>query len=270
LVIWVKLVDVHCHLDSPKYTKLDELIARNKENGIVGIVAAASDFASCQRMLGLGRKYGGLVFPALGVHPERLEATKDDIGKVMNLAREHREEIVAIGEVGLPYYSIREKENFVKLMEKAVPTLKRFSELALELDLAVVLHAPHDEPAQMAFEVVNDVGLKRVLFHWHKSKPEITKKIVDKGYYMSITPEVCYRDRDRELVKLAPLRNLVLETDGPWSYGGEFKDRLTEPIFIKRTTQEIAKLKNLTEKEVSKITTENASKLFTVKNWTSG
>jgi Tat protein secretion system quality control protein TatD with DNase activity len=57
-VIWVKLVDVHCHLDSPKYTKLDELIARNKENGIVGIVAAASDFASCQRMLGLGKKYG--------------------------------------------------------------------------------------------------------------------------------------------------------------------------------------------------------------------
>jgi TatD DNase family protein len=269
-VIQVKYFDVHCHLDSPKYTKLDELIARNKENGIVGIVAAASNFASCQSILGLGKKYGELVFPALGVHPERLDATKDDVDKVMNLARKHREEIVAIGEVGLPYYSIREKEDFVKLMEKAVPTLKRFSELALELDLAVVLHAPHDEPAQRAVEIVNDVGLKRVLFHWHKSKPEITKRIVDKGYYMSITPEVCYRDRDRELVKFVPLRKLVLETDGPWAYGGEFKDRLTEPFFIKRTSQEVAKLKNLTEKEVSKITTENASKLFNVRKLISG
>jgi TatD DNase family protein len=265
----VKFVDVHCHLDNPKYINLNELTARAKEGGVVGIVAASSNLVSAQRVLGIGEKYRGLVFPALGVHPERLDATKDDIDKVMNLAKEHRRDIVAIGEIGLPYYSIREKEDFVKLMEKAVPTLKRFLELALEFDLAVVLHAPHDEPAQRAFEVVRDVGLKRVLFHWHKSKPEITKMIVDSDYYISITPEVCYRDRDRELAKLVPLRNLVLETDGPWPYGGEFKDKLTEPIFIKRTAQEIAKLKNLNEEEVARATTENASKLFNIKSWNS-
>jgi len=263
----VKFVDVHCHLDSPTYTNVDELITRSKENGIVGIVASASSLASCQHVLSLGKKYD-IVFPTFGAHPER-EVSEEEVNKIMGLARAHRKDIVAIGEVGLPYYSIREKEGFVKIIEKAVPKLRRFLELALELDLAVVLHAPHDEPAQMAFEAVSDMGLKRVLFHWHKSKPDITKKIVDKGYYMSITPEVCYRERDRELVKLVPLSNLVLETDGPWAYGGEFKDKLTEPIFIRRAAQEIAKLKNVTEKEVSKITTDNASKLFNVKSWTS-
>ena len=51
---------------------------------------------------------------------------------------------------------------------------------------------------------------------------EVTRAIVDAGYFVSVTPEVVYRERDRELVELVPLESLLVESDAPWPYGGEF------------------------------------------------
>ena len=67
-------------------------------------------------------------------------------------------------------------------------------------------------------------GVERAVFHWHKAPLDVTRAIVDAGYLVSVTPEVVYRERDRELVEAVPLDSLLVESDGPWPYGGEFED----------------------------------------------
>jgi TatD DNase family protein len=77
-----------------------------------------------------------------------------------------------------------------------------------------------------------------------------------------VTPEVCYRQRDRELVRATPLRNLLLESDGPWPYGGEFTGQLTTPALVARLAEEVASLKGVSLEEVRGMVWGNAQRLF--------
>jgi TatD DNase family protein len=90
----------------------------------------------------------------------------------------------------------------------------------------------------------------------------VTQAIVDAGYYISVTPETCYRDRDQALVAAVPLPNLVIETDGPWPYNGEFEGHPTEPTFLGRIVEAIALIKGVPAGHVADIVTTNTGRLF--------
>jgi TatD DNase family protein len=127
--------------------------------------------------------------------------------------------------------------------------------------LPVVLHAPH-ATAAVALDIVKRYAPPGALFHWHKSSPETTRAICQAGYYISVTPEVCYRDRDRQLVQMLPLENLLLESDGPWPYGGEFTGQTTTPALVARVAAAVAQIKGVSVAEVHQTTTANVQRLF--------
>ena len=58
------------------------------------------------------------------------------------------------------------------------------------------------------------------------------------------------------------LANLLLESDGPWPYNGEFTGHLTTPALVARTAVEVARLKGVSVAEVQEATTANARRLF--------
>jgi TatD DNase family protein len=256
----MRLIDTHIHLTSPRYTDLPGLVARAQQAGIAGVVAAAVDEASSHQILAMVNAFPSFIHGGLGVHPER-PVTDDETERVIALIRQARPRLVAIAEVGLPWYTIRERPDRETLITAGEPRLQRFLRLARELDLAVVLHAPH-ETAAHALALLEAESIERAVFHWHKAAPEVTRAIVEHGYYISVTPETCYRARDRELVAAVPLSNLVIETDGPWPYGGEFEGHPTEPTFLGRIVDEVATIKGMGRGEVGEVVTQNAMRLF--------
>jgi TatD DNase family protein len=104
--------------------------------------------------------------------------------------------------------------------------------------------------------------IERAVFHWHKASADVTRAIVAAGYYISVTPETCYRERDQALVDAVPLSHLVIETDGPWPYGGEFEGRPTEPTFLARIVDVIATIKGVAREVVGETLTTNTKRLF--------
>jgi TatD DNase family protein len=254
------LIDTHIHLTSPRYTDLPGLVARAQHAGIAGVVAAAVDEATSYQILSMCDAFPAFIHGGLGVHPERPIAD-DETERVIALIRRERARVVAIAEVGLPWYTIRERPDRETLIAAGEPRLQRFLQVARELDLAVVLHAPH-ETAAPALSLLRAEHIERAVFHWHKASSEVTRAIVEGGYYISVTPETCYRERDQALVAAVPLKNLVIETDGPWPYGGEFEGRPTEPTFLGRVVQEVATIKGVTTDEVAEIVTKNTARLF--------
>lgn len=253
-------IDSHIHLVSPRYTDIPGLVSRAHAAGIGGVVAAAVDEASSHQVLTLIHTYRGFVHGGLGVHPER-QISADEEQRVIALIRRERPHLVAIAEVGLPWYTVRERPEREDLIAAGAPRLRRFLQLAQELDLAVVLHAPHDAAVQ-ALALLDAEGVERAVFHWHKAAPEVTQAIVERGYYISVTPEVCYRARDRELVATVPLTNLLIETDGPWPYSGEFDGHLTEPTFLNRLIDEVASIKDVPRASVEDVVGENTLRVF--------
>jgi len=261
----VRLVDSHIHLASPKYTDLSGLISRAKRSGVIAAIATGTGPDVNENTLALGKRFKNFVHCAIGLHPESPNyLSKENVSRVIQNIIKWRHRIVAVGEVGLPYYSIRDNQYFNHEIEKATASLKAFLGLAEKEKLPVILHAPH-KSAERALQLLKKSNIEKAVFHWHKSPLEITRKIIDDGFYISVTPEIVYEERDRRLVKTVPLSNLLLETDGPWSYENEFSGKLTEPHFVRRIAEEIAKIKGVSIVEVAEKTTENATKLFGLK-----
>jgi len=107
-------------------------------------------------------------------------------------------------------------------------------------------------------QIVRGVGADRVVFHWHKSDASTTRAILDAGFFVSLTPEVFWRERDRELARLAPLGQMV----GPYQHKRVFADRQTEPWMVSEAVAAIAELKGISRDEVASATSANARRLF--------
>ena len=82
------------------------------------------------------------------------------------------------------------------------------------------------------------------------------------GYFVSVTPEVVYRERDRDLVERVPVESLLVESDAPWQYGGEFTTLPSGPWLTARAAEEVAKLKHRPIDEIMAQLCANACRLF--------
>ncbi len=254
-------IDTHCHLDAPNYADLAAVCRQSEQAGVTVTVAAGAGLDSNQRILGLQQQQPAHVWAALGLHPERPEASWDEVEAVLAQLRSHRGRVVALGEVGLPHYALLDGSMTAEQARRHEALLHALVKGAVALSLPVVLHAPH-AAADKALAIARRYEPSGVVFHWHKGSPETTAAICEAGYFVSVTPEVCYRERDRELVRATPLRNLLLESDGPWPYGGEFAGQSTTPAVVARLAVEVARLKGVSLEEVRELTWENAQRLF--------
>ena len=168
---------------------------------------------------------------------------------------------MGLGEIGLPWYSLTGAADPGDVMARGRERLHRLLRLAVRYDLAVVLHAPHGA-ARDALVALRQYGVERAVFHWHKASPDVTRAVVDAGYFVSVTPEVVYRDRDRGLVEQVPLESLLVETDAPWRYRGEFEGFPSGPWLAARVAEEIAKIKRLPVDDVMFALSSNTCRLF--------
>jgi len=255
------IIDTHCHLHDASFRDVRETLRQALAFDVWGIVAVGCDPATNARTLSAASAAPKAVWPALGFHPDWSHLTDADLERVEAQVSEHHARIVAVGEVGLPWYSLEGAADAPALAAAGRRRLDRLVALAARYDLAVSLHAPHGAAAE-ALDTLARHEIERAVFHWHKAPADVTRAIVDAGYYVSVTPEVVYRDRDREMVAAVPLESLLVESDAPWRYGGEFRGLASGPWFAGRVGEEIAKLKRQPVEDVMYRLSSNACRVF--------
>jgi len=254
------MIDTHIHLDQYDINTLDDNIKHWKKEGIKQVVAVSMNLQSARNILSLKRRFGRFVLPAIGYHPEQPIPSEEELNEIKRLIQTCKNEIAAIGEVGLPYY---ERDKLFKQYKEReyISLLEEFLQLSKECDLPVVLHAVHDT-AEVAFNLLKEYQIKKAHFHWLKAPMDVVEKIIEEGYYISVTPEVCYRKRDQILAQAIPLEQLLIETDGPWPYDGPFKNLQTSPLLLKEICHFLENIKNKKPEDIKFITANNAKKLY--------
>jgi TatD DNase family protein len=255
------IIDSHCHLHDAAFTDLRETLSTALAHDVWGVVAVGCDPETNDRTLAAATAAPKAVWACLGFHPDWPELGDGDLDVVEQQLAAHHHRIVALGEVGLPWYSLEGAADPVALLGRGRDRLHRLLRLAVRYDLPVALHAPHGA-AVGALEALRRHGVERAVFHWHKAPPEVTREIVEAGYLVSVTPEVVYRERDRELVEQVPLESLLVETDAPWRFGGEFEGLPSGPWLAARVAEEVAKLKRLPVDDVMFQLSTNTCRLF--------
>src|SRR5690625_3984443 len=134
------------------------------ENRIKGLIAVSDNLQSAVKTLSLANKYRQ-IFPAIGYHPEQKLPLNEELEKIFNFIEKHHEKLVAIGEVGLPYY-LRQKDSFIgrELYENI---LEQFVKQAVIYNKPIILHAIYDD-APIVCQLLEKCSIKKAHFHWFK------------------------------------------------------------------------------------------------------
>ena len=255
------MIDAHIHLHEYENSLLIEQIEKWQDAGIQHVIAVANDLKSSYQTLELQRKFPRFVFACIGFHPEYALPPQRDIIEWKQLVKVERKRISAIGEIGLPHYQL----------PKLADSLEHYQEFLYELftvahsyHLPVALHAVHDK-AELVFQLLQQVGIEQAHFHWLKATSSVLQKIIAAGYYISITPEVCYRKRDVQLAKQVPIKQLLIETDGPWLFDERFAAEQTTPLFLHEIVKTLAEIKAMTTCDIAKQTAKNTKACYGIK-----
>jgi TatD DNase family protein len=249
-----RLIDTHAHLD--EIEDIGPVLAGAKEVGLAAIIAVGIDVASNQKTLALAAQYPGLVYPALGWHPENIRET--EIEARLEFIKANIDRAVAVGEVGLDYHK-RVRAVADKELQKRV--LKEVLSIAKAHDKPALIHSRY--AWRDAYDIVNEAGLVKAVFHWYTGTSSVLRDIISHGYYISATPAVEYHEEHRRAVKEAPPDRLLLETDSPVVYArGRETEFRAGPADVVKSLRGAAALKGMSEEELAAVTTENAGRLF--------
>ncbi|SER43551.1 TatD DNase family protein [Gracilibacillus ureilyticus] len=255
------MIDAHIHLDWYKLEE-QEIILEDLEKGTIdGVVAVSSDLISCKNVWKLHKKCP-YVHPSFGWHPEQPLPSEAELDSIERMIRRHHDAIVAIGEVGLPYYLKREKRSLD--VKPYVAVLERFIRLAKELDLPIVLHAIYED-AEIVCDLLEEHQVEKAHFHWFKGAEQTVNRMIRSGYMISVTPDCLYEEEILQLVEQYPLELIMVETDGPWQFEGPFSGQMTHPDMMLESVKKIASVKGISLEEAEEQMETNTKSFYHIK-----
>ncbi len=260
----VKMIfDTHAHYDDEAFDLDREEILNNLKNeGIINVVNIGASLESSKSSIALAKKFD-FVHAAVGVHPDQTkELNEENFNSLCEMAKE--EKVVAIGEIGLDYYwdaTDREIQKF---------WFKKQLHLAMEEKLPVIIHsrdAAADTLEMMKEAVAYAKERNKTLtgiIHCFSYGTEIADYYLKQGFYLGIGGVVTFKNgrKLKEVVEMAPLTSLVLETDCPYLSPVPYRGKRNYSGYLSHVVEEIALIKNVSVEEVIRQTTENARKVY--------
>jgi len=269
------LIDTHAHLWWNSYEDgLEEVISRAKVAGVEKMIVPGTDLESSRKAIELAEKYPGVIYAAVGIHPEEVLGYKSSDLSFASLQTALRSELrgrtVAIGEIGTDASS----EELKSCMKDQQELFGAQCREALELDLPVIIHTR--ETMQETLEVLDSLpAMPRGQFHCFSNSEEDLQQALSRGFYISFCGNITWSKRVRKLVTKVPDNRLLLETDSPFMtpidpkvpntrlrQGSELARN--EPGNVRITAQMIANERGVSLEALAIQTTANARKLFNI------
>jgi TatD DNase family protein len=259
------LIDAHTHLDACGAENADEVRAicdRAAAVGVQAVVTIADDLDSA-RWAVTAAGWDERVYAAVALHPTRADALDDSARtELQRLAADER--VVAVGETGMDLYWPG------KLDGCADPDVQREA-FAWHIELAKRIGKPlmiHNRDADDAvLEVLAAEGPPdNVIFHCFSSGPEMARRCVEAGWYISLSGSVSFRNaRDlHAAVPLIPPELLLVETDAPFLTPHPYRGSGNEPYCLPYTVRALAHLLNRPASELAAESSANARRVYRI------
>ena len=250
-------IDTHAHIQMTEFdADREETLARAKSAGIELMVTVGYHLEASQRAVEAAQRYSQ-VYASVGIHPHDAKHYDEKTEQALReLAGSPK--VVAIGEAGLDFYRDRSPR------PAQIDAFRRQIHLAKERGLPLIVH--DREAHQETMQILKEEQAEVVVLHCFSGDLAMAEEGWARGYYTSIAGPVTYAKNEalREVVRRARPDRLVLETDCPYLPPQAFRGQRNEPAHLLSTAHEVAGLLGMSLDELSRLTTENAHRLFSI------
>jgi TatD DNase family protein len=251
------LIDTHTHLYLPEFDPdRDEVVARSVRSGVEKMFMPNIDITSVEAMLSAEKRYPGICFPMIGLHPTSVKSDyESQLDRLEEISKEHN--FIAVGEIGIDLFWDKTYIN------EQIFAFRRQIAYAIEMDLPVVVHSREAFPE--VFSVLDEfrgTHLRGVLHAFTGGKRE-AEKALDLDFKLGIGGIVTFKNSELAgVVKEVPVENLILETDSPYLAPAPYRGKRNESSYICIINKKIADIKGMKEEETASITSSVSRGLF--------
>lgn len=242
----MRLFDTHCHFEGDA-TETAAMLERAAAAGVEAIMAVGGSpklNASALEAVKIANAHPGLphVIAACGYDREQIA-----IEEIPPLPAG----LAAVGEIGLDYhYSPETRSAQLKLFRAQL-------ELAAAAALPVVVHTRDADADTLG--ALREIPVRGII-HCFTGSPDFCRKLLDLGFFISLSGIVTFRAADnvRESAAIVPDDRLLIETDSPFLAPVPMRGKKNEPAFIEHTATFLAQLRGISPQKLAEITWQNA------------
>jgi TatD DNase family protein len=251
------LTDTHTHLYSEHFNEdLSLVMQRTFDSGVKRLFIPAIDSATTEAMYLLEEQYPENVFLMMGLHPTSVKSNfKQELEHVKKQFL--KRQFFAVGEIGIDLFW--DKSN----LENQKIAFKAQIQLAKKYKLPIVIHCrdAFDEIFKI-LESENDDDLFGI-FHCFTGTEEQANKAISFNMKLGIGGVVTFKNGkiDTFLNKI-DIKNIVIETDSPYLSPVPYRGRRNESSYLPLICKRLAEIYQLSEEEISIITTQNSKDVF--------
>ncbi|MFW9879131.1 MAG: TatD family hydrolase [Candidatus Thorarchaeota archaeon] len=285
----LKFIDVHCHM--PFFRPRNDHLPTDREQyfdyfklGGQYLITSTIDINTLNLTLVFFKEdYKNFGFTC-GWAPQNVTYTPKDKyetewKKWVDYVKNHNEEFLAIGEIGLDFHHAQTLEK----RYKQIYVFKQILELTKDLDKPYVLHVRNaaeqeldrDNPKHRfnkrdgankeILTILKEFNIspKKVLWHCFSGPEDYGKTLPNQGFIISVPSSAYGFDRWRRVSENSPLYSLVTETDSYYQHPYK-RGPINVPSNVRYSIAAIAYSHNIAQKLVSERTVENALKFFNI------
>ena len=252
------IVDSHCHLDFPDFEgEIPDLVARANDAGVKRMVTICTKLKNEPSVRKIAEEHEA-VYYAAGTHP--MSAASEPLASVDQLIKiSQHPKMVGIGETGLDYHYTAESAEIQKT------SLKIHIEAARETDLPLIIHSrAADEDMAAILKDEFKKGQYKCVMHCFSSSVELAKLSLELGFYLSMSGIITFKKSEelRSIFKLAPIDQVLVETDSPYLSPVPFRGKRNEPSYTAHTAEVGATIYGVDYTVFANQTTKNFNRLF--------
>ena len=257
-------IDNHAHLElitesEPDSPLIKAVLDEAQSVGIDRVIQVGYSAEQSAWGVRCADAFPGRVLAAVALHPNDAPVTADlegDLATIAELARHPR--VRAIGETGLDFFRTAPEGQ-----EKQLYSFKRHIQIAKDVQKAVMIH---DRDAHRAvLDTLDEVGApEKTVFHCYSGDAQMARECVDKGYYLSFAGTVTFKNAPhlREALALAPLSQILVETDSPFLTPTPNRGLLNTPAQIPNTLRLMAEVRQMDIDDLCAAITANTLRVY--------
>jgi len=229
-----------------------------EKNGVGLALCVSVNLTDFQAVIALAETYPQ-VYASVGIHPDYEDEEEATVEKLAELANHPR--VIAIGETGLDYFRLKGD------LEWQRQRFRNHIRAAKLCGKPLIIHTR--EAAADTLRIMEEEGAASVsgVMHCFTESLEIAELAIALDFYISFSGIVTFKKamQVKEVATTIPLDRVLVETDSPYLAPVPFRGKSNQPAYVKHVAEEVARLRGISEEELTEATTRNFMRLFKVK-----